>query len=119
MHFLCRMTCSLEPATYGDDGETAESIFATMENTPPSPSGVESPMDSPQELSMPATPPPSLAERPPETGKQEAEPKHKKGEKNDNFEEQMLCKLDSKMAENEAFGISIGLSLDKLRGSVG
>ncbi|KAH7997517.1 hypothetical protein HPB51_026387 [Rhipicephalus microplus] len=107
------MTCSLEPATYGDDGETAESIFATMGNTPPSPSGVESPMDSLQELSMPATSPP-LAERPPETGKQEAAPKHKKGKKNDNFEEQLLCKLDSKMGENEAFGISIGLSLDNM-----
>ncbi|KAH8025603.1 hypothetical protein HPB51_010370 [Rhipicephalus microplus] len=97
-----KMTCSLEPASYGDDGEAGESIFATMENTPPSPSGVESPMDSPQELSMPATPPP-LAKRPPETGKQEAAPKHKKGKNNDNFEEQLLCKLDSKMAENEAF----------------
>ncbi|KAL3181063.1 hypothetical protein MRX96_037122 [Rhipicephalus microplus] len=42
-----KMTCCLEPATYGDDGETAESIFATMGNTPPSPSGVENPMDSP------------------------------------------------------------------------
>ncbi|XP_075746553.1 uncharacterized protein LOC142803991 [Rhipicephalus microplus] len=108
-----KMTCSLEPATYGDDGETAESIFATMGNTPPSPSGVESPMDSLQELSMPATSPP-LAERPPETGKQKAAPKHKKGKKNDNFEEQLLCKLDSKMGENEAFGISIGLSLDNM-----
>ncbi|XP_075738711.1 uncharacterized protein LOC142783981 [Rhipicephalus microplus] len=108
-----KMTCSREPATYNDDGETAESIFATMEKTPPSPSGVESPMDSPQELSMPATPPP-LAERPPETGKPEAAPKHKKGKKNDNFEEQLLCKLDSKMAENEAFGISIGFSLDNM-----
>ncbi|KAL3245484.1 hypothetical protein MRX96_046901 [Rhipicephalus microplus] len=86
-----KMTCSLEPATYGDDGETAESIFATMGNTPPSPS-----------------------ERPPETGKEEAAPKHKKGKKNDNFEEQLLCKLDSKMGENEAFGISIGLSLDNM-----
>ncbi|KAL3189872.1 hypothetical protein MRX96_020886 [Rhipicephalus microplus] len=75
-----KMTCSREPATYNDDGETAESIFATMEKTPPSPLGVESPMDSPQELSMPATPPP-LAERPPETGKPEAAPKHKKKEK--------------------------------------
>ncbi|XP_049271411.1 uncharacterized protein LOC125758367 [Rhipicephalus sanguineus] len=108
-----KTTCSLEPATYGDDGETAESIFATMENTPPAPSGVESPMDSPQELPMPATPPP-LAERPPETGKQEAAPKLKKGKKNDNFEEQLLCRLDGKMSENEAFGISIGLSLDNM-----
>nr|XP_037289544.1 uncharacterized protein LOC119183321 isoform X1 [Rhipicephalus microplus] len=108
-----KMTCSLELATYGDDGETAESIFATMGNTPPSPSGVESPMDSLQELSMPATSPP-LAERPPETGKEEAAAKHKKGKKNDNFEEQLLSKLDSKMGENEAFGISIGLSLDNM-----
>lgn len=118
MHFLCRMTCSLEPATYGDDGETAESIFATMENTPPSPSGVESPMDSPQELSMPAT------RHHWQNGHRKPVNKRlhqsiKKGGKNDNFEEQLLCKLDSKMAENEAFGISIGLSLDKLRGSVG
>ncbi|KAL3199513.1 hypothetical protein MRX96_013839 [Rhipicephalus microplus] len=81
-----KMTCSLELATYGDDGETAESIFATMGNTPPSPSGVESPMDSLQELSTPATSPP-LAERPPET---------------------------AKWGENEAFGISIGLSLDNM-----
>ncbi|KAL1442538.1 hypothetical protein MTO96_046372 [Rhipicephalus appendiculatus] len=51
---------NLEPS--GDDGETSESIFATMQIMPPSPSGVESRMDSPQELQTPATPPP-LAQR--------------------------------------------------------
>uniref|UniRef100_A0A224YH48 Alcohol dehydrogenase transcription factor myb/sant like protein n=1 Tax=Rhipicephalus zambeziensis TaxID=60191 RepID=A0A224YH48_9ACAR len=73
-----KTTSSLEP--YGDDNETAESIFATMHNTPPSPPGVESRTDSPQELQTPATPPP-LAERPLVTDKQEAAPKHKKGKK--------------------------------------
>nr|XP_050033546.2 uncharacterized protein LOC126530275 [Dermacentor andersoni] len=107
-----KTTCSLEPATC-DDGETTETIFASMTNTPPSPSGVESfEESSPQELPMPATP--ALAERPSVAGKHEAAAKHKKVKKNDHFEEQLLSRLDSQMSENEAFGVSIGLSLDKM-----
>ncbi|XP_064487708.1 transcription factor Adf-1-like [Ornithodoros turicata] len=30
------------------------------------------------------------------------------------FEEQLLCRLDKKISENEAFGLSVGMSLDRL-----
>ncbi|XP_075543444.1 uncharacterized protein LOC142577898 [Dermacentor variabilis] len=75
-----KTACSLEPATCGDDGETAETILASIASTPPSPSGVDSFEESPQELQMPATPPP-LAERPSVAGKHEATAKHKKVKK--------------------------------------
>ncbi|XP_049516976.1 uncharacterized protein LOC125942755 [Dermacentor silvarum] len=38
----------------------------------------------------------------------------KKRKKNDDFDQQLLSHLKEKMTENEAFGLSIGLTLDRL-----
>lgn len=87
-----------------------------MYSTPPSPSAVESFLDAPPELPSPATPaslavpPTSVTER-----YSEAPPKpEKKTRKKDSFEDQLLGQLEKKMFENETFGLSVGLSLDKM-----
>lgn len=101
----------------GDDvGETAESILSGMYSTPPSPSAVESFLDAPPEIPSPATPA-SLAVPPTSVTERYSEaplkPKKKKT-KTDSFEDQLLRQLEKKMSENEAFGLSVGLSLDKM-----
>lgn len=112
--FHYRTTSNLETLSHcgSDVGETAESILLTMGSTPASPSTVECSADLP--LEQPSPPMTSPLAAAPNERPHEATPAQKKRKKMETFEEQLLGKLEKKMTENEAFGLSVGLSLDQM-----
>ncbi|KAH7966273.1 hypothetical protein HPB49_014974 [Dermacentor silvarum] len=109
-----KTTCSLEfPRSGGDLEETAESIFSGMQSTSSSPSANESSDTLIEDLPSPATPTP-VATPTLVTERRQAPQQRKNKKKTDSFEDQLLGKLDRQMTENEAFGLSIGMSLDRM-----
>ncbi|XP_077483711.1 uncharacterized protein LOC144093855 [Amblyomma americanum] len=109
-----KTTCSLSAASCSSgDGDTVEDILMTTQSSRPSSPMADSFLDAALRAgaSTPLLPSPLTPPVPTTAARKHLKTKQKK---TDAFEEELLGQLQKKMSEDEAFGLSVGLSLDRM-----
>lgn len=108
-----RTTCNVGSGAVprGDDsGSTAEEIFNAIQGNSSAPSPIANADDSEPAAASPGQP----ASQEDFTVSEPPSKRSKKGRSCDYFEEQLLSQLGKHATENEAFGQSIAMSLDRM-----